>query len=126
MKLSMNSILILALGIFLSWGCATIQSSGSGNREGQIVTTQRMAPDIDNSRSGAMDAKISSAIRVKFAADGLLSVSDINVDTTQGNVTLKGNVASQAGANRALQLGRSVDGVRSVHSGLTVKGTTTR
>jgi osmotically-inducible protein OsmY len=125
MKHSINSILILALGIFLSWGCATIQSSGSGNREGEIVTTQQMAPDIDNS-SGAMDAKISSAIRVKFAADGLLSVSDINVDTTQGKVTLKGNVTSRAGANRAMQLGRSVDGVRSVRSSLIVKGTTTR
>jgi osmotically-inducible protein OsmY len=125
MKHAKNFILILALGIFLLWGCATIESSGSGNREGEIETTQQMVSDIDKA-GDAIDAKISSAIRVKFAADGLLSVSDISVDTTQGKVTLKGNVNSQAGANRAMQLGRSVDGVRSVHSSLIVKGTTTR
>ncbi len=67
-----------------------------------------------------IDADISSAIRQQFAADGLLSDSDINVDTTHGKVTLKGKGHTQAGADRAIQLGRSVDGVKSVRSSLTV------
>ncbi len=72
-----------------------------------------------------MDANISSAIKLKFAADELLSVSDIHVDTSRCNVMLKGKVDTQAGADRAMQLGRAVVGVRSVRSSLTVKSTRT-
>jgi osmotically-inducible protein OsmY len=68
-----------------------------------------------------IDADISSSIKMKFATDKLLSDSDINIDTNQRNVTLRGKLNTQAEENRAIQLGRSVDGVRSVHSNLTVK-----
>jgi hyperosmotically inducible protein len=75
-----------------------------------------------NPANQRIDANISSAIKMKFATDELLSDSDINIDTDRGNVTLKGKLKTLAEANRAIQLGRSVSGVRSVHSDFNVKG----
>ena len=57
---------------------------------------------------------------MKFANDELVSASDIDVDTNKGHVTLTGTVNSKAEADRALQIGRSVDGVKTVHSNLTI------
>ena len=66
------------------------------------------------------DADISSAIKLKFSEDGLISGSNINVDTTNGSVTLNGRVSNQEKADRALQIGRSVEGVKRVQSNLIV------
>jgi hyperosmotically inducible periplasmic protein len=119
MKHALHSFLILTLAMFISWGCATTRNAG--DMEGTIATTPQMVDNTDYT-GRTIDANISSAIRLKFASDGLLSDSDINVDTSHGKVTLKGKVDTQASADRALQLGRSADGVKSVHSRLTVKG----
>jgi osmotically-inducible protein OsmY len=127
MKHTIHFVLILGLAvlILIVFGCATIKTTDNRNREGAIQTTPRMIHNMDNANR-TLDANISSAIRLKFAADELLSSSDINVDTTYGKVTLRGNVDTHSDANRAIQLGRSVAGVRSVHSSLTVKGTKTK
>jgi osmotically-inducible protein OsmY len=120
MKYKMHSsLLIFAFAVFAFAGCATTRNMGIANQEGAIVRPPMMVENLD-SADQRVDADISSAIRQKFAADGLLSDSNINVDTTGGRVTLKGKVDTQAGADRALQLGRSVDGVKSVRSSLTV------
>jgi len=60
------------------------------------------------------DAVITGTIKTKLAADQQVSASDINVDTTNGVVTLTGHVDSEEARNRALQLAKETSGVREV------------
>ncbi|HSE41496.1 MAG TPA: BON domain-containing protein [Acidobacteriota bacterium] len=74
---------------------------------------------MDSTQVGR-DADISSAIKSRFSESRLISGSNINVDTTNGSVTLNGKVSNQEKVDRALQIARSVDGVKSVNSNLIV------
>ena len=50
-----------------------------------------------------------------------LKDSDINVDTNNHVVTLKGTVASAAGKEKAAEIAKATDGVNSVVNELTIK-----
>lgn len=114
-------LLILALAGFISAGCATTKNTGVAIKEGSTEAGQQVAHGAKQVGEKIEDASITSAIKMKFANDELVSASKIDVDTKDGHVTLTGSVASQAEATRALELGRSVDGVKSVHSNLTIR-----
>jgi hyperosmotically inducible protein len=58
---------------------------------------------------------------MKMADDPDVAAMDINVDTTDGIVTLNGAVQSSAVAQKAVGIANSVDGVTSVKSNLTVR-----
>lgn len=64
------------------------------------------------------DALISAKVKAKFAADNRVSALRIDVDTTDGLVTLSGRANSEEEINRALELARSVEGVKQVISTL--------
>jgi len=67
------------------------------------------------------DGSITAAIKMKFANDELVSASNIDVDTSNGLVTLNGTVATQAEANRAIELAQTVNGVKNVRSNLIIQ-----
>lgn len=113
-------LLLFVFAVCFFTGCATTRTAGIGNQE-YVIEPTSLNVQTQASIDQRTDANISTAIRQKFAADRLLSGSDINIDTTRGRVTLKGKVDNQAKVDRALQLGRTVDGVRSVRTSLTVK-----
>jgi hyperosmotically inducible periplasmic protein len=125
-KSGVNMIKVLfgscfVLVVFLSTGCATAHNRGVAIKEGAIEPGQQFGNNAEDIGLRLQDASISSAIKLKFANDELISASDINVDTTNGFVTLRGTVGSKAKADRAMKLGRSTDGVKSVHSHLFVR-----
>lgn len=62
----------------------------------------------------ATDVGLTTKIKAKFAADDIVKSSQIEVETANGIVTLKGNVDSEAAKTRALELARSTTGVTSV------------
>src|SRR5262249_26085757 len=66
--------------------------------------------------SGFGDARITASVKAKFAKDDLVKARNIDVDTDQGQVSLRGTVTSQIEADRAVQLAQGVDGVRNVRS----------
>lgn len=66
------------------------------------------------------DARILTVIKAKFVLDRDLSALDINVDVSQGRVTLKGRVATVALVGRAIALALETDGVMTVASQLTI------
>ena len=66
------------------------------------------------------DAWITSRVSSKFVGEDLLKDSNINVDTNNHVVTLRGTVMSQAGRARAVAQAKEVEGVRSVVDQLTV------
>lgn len=67
------------------------------------------------------DATITSEVKLKLAGDDLTDALDIDVDTKNGVVTLTGNVSSQAEADRAIQIARSVEDVTKVQSNLKIQ-----
>jgi hyperosmotically inducible protein len=110
--------LIVALAVFISAGCTTTKNTGVAIKEGTTEAGQQVGQTASSVGEKIEDASITSAIKMKFANDELVSASKINVDTTNGHVTLTGSVTGEAEANRAVLIGRSVDGVKSVHSKL--------
>ncbi len=113
--------ILLAVAVLVSVSCTAKKNTAVAMNEGLI---ERYQWDVDvskNSDGRTQDANISSAIMLKFANDDLISSSRINVDTTNGSVTLNGKVTSQLKADRAMELGRSVEGVKRVRSNLMVQ-----
>jgi len=66
------------------------------------------------------DAAVTSAVKTKFLADAAVSGLKIDVDTKAGIVTLNGMVATQAEAERAADLARDTNGVKSVVNNLRI------
>jgi hyperosmotically inducible protein len=66
------------------------------------------------------DAWITSAVKMRLLANGDTPALDINVDTSDADVTLFGIVPTQAAKTAAEAEAKKVDGVRSVHNELQV------
>ena len=68
------------------------------------------------------DPGITAAVKSKLLADSMVSGLRIDVDTSDGVVTLNGNVKSRAEAERAMMLARKTEGVKRVVNNLKVAG----
>ncbi len=66
------------------------------------------------------DGWITSRVHARFVGEDLLKESDINVDTDNHVVTLKGTVMSAAGRARAVEIARTNEGVHHVIDRLTI------
>jgi len=66
------------------------------------------------------DAALTSAVKSKLLADPKVSGLKIDVDTSNGIVTLTGDVATQAEADEAMRLARTTEGVQNVVSKLRI------
>ena len=66
------------------------------------------------------DAAITTAVKTKFLADTTVSGLRIDVDTTDGVVTLRGTVPNAAEKARAIELARETKGVKSVKDQLKI------
>ncbi len=67
------------------------------------------------------DTVLTTKIKSTFIGDSRLKANDINVKTYKGIVQLSGFVDTQAEADRAVQLARTVKGVKAVNNSLIVK-----
>ena len=87
---------------------------------GKVV--RRQVSDFGAAMADAAgDAKITGKIKAKFALDKELSAFGISVSTTDGRVTLSGNVSSTKHISKAMVLALETEGVREVSSTLKVK-----
>ena len=117
----MSLLFILALSALLGPGCMASKNARTTLQEGTLQMGRPVAHEVQD-RSGTLeDARITSAIRTMFTEDEVLFASKIDVDTSHRTVTLTGSVGSKADAYRALRLGRSVGGVKTVHSFIVVR-----
>jgi hyperosmotically inducible protein len=66
------------------------------------------------------DAWITTKVKTQFVGEDALKGSDINVDTNDHVVTLKGTVASEAGRTRAVAIAKATKGVTRVVDDLTI------
>jgi hyperosmotically inducible protein len=108
------SILLIGLGAFLGSGCTAAKNTGVAVGAGTKEAAQQVG-------GAATDASITAAIKMKMADDPVVSAMKIDIDTTDGNVTLSGTVQDAAEGDQAVHLAKSVDGVKSVESKLVVR-----
>lgn len=67
------------------------------------------------------DTVITTKVKTALLADSDIKGLDVNVDTSQGVVTLKGEVANQTQIDRAGKIAGEVEGVKSVVNNLAIK-----
>lgn len=67
------------------------------------------------------DSVITAKVKAAILNEPTLKVAEINVETFKGVVQLSGFVSSQAAANRAVEVARSVGGVKSVKNDMRIK-----
>jgi hyperosmotically inducible protein len=100
----------------------------SGPAAAQAVDKTKEKTKAAASKSGEVlsDAAITTAVKTKLLADKTVGGLKIDVDTTDGVVTLTGPVNSAAERNQALRLARQTKGVKRVENKLTLEtaGTT--
>jgi hyperosmotically inducible protein len=68
----------------------------------------------------ATDATLTTDVKARLADDEIVKARQIDVDTDNGIVTLRGTVDSEAEAQQAVKIASNVEGVRSVRSFLKV------
>ena len=105
----MKTVLIASMTALVLAGCAGL---GSGNT---ATGTRTAGQAVD-------DATIGTKLKAALAADPDLSALKINVDTTQGNVRLKGEVKNMTLWRKAADIARKIDGVKSVDNQLIITG----
>jgi hyperosmotically inducible protein len=83
------------------------------------------ACDVFQGRQGvaeyADDSAITNSIRARFVDDPMVHFGDVGVTTLNGNVRLTGRVNSDRERQRAVQIARSVKGVRSVDNEIAIR-----
>lgn len=109
-----GTTLVLAISGTLLAGCSdTSTTSPTADRGGQPAETPRTVEQTVD------DSSITVAVKTKLTAEKLSNAADIDVDTQRGTVTLSGTVEDGATKERAIQVARSVSGVRDVVDNLT-------
>jgi len=88
-----------------------------------ITTFMACASTSKHESSGQYidDSVITSKVKTQLAADDFLKSFQISVETYKGVVQLSGFVDSQTAIDKAGQITRSVNGVKSVKNNLIVK-----
>ncbi|MCB1645695.1 MAG: BON domain-containing protein [Pseudomonadales bacterium] len=110
----LNRILILAaISVCLS-GCVAAVAGGAAAGGYYIGKDPRSAGQI------ADDGVITTKVKSKLIASSDVSALDINVDTYENVVVLKGTVNSARAKSAAIEIARNTSGVRKVISELVV------
>jgi len=78
--------------------------------------------DRSHPQAFVKDSVITTKVKSKLAAEHMKTLADIHVDTDDnGIVWLRGNTTSQEDADRAVAIARGTEGVKDVHSDITVQ-----
>jgi osmotically-inducible protein OsmY len=114
----MHKILLLALTLTLPVlsGCTSMLVGSGGPSAGKPIGT-----DSRSSAEASQDARISTIIRNRFAADSGLAAARLQVVTSRRVVTLKGTVPDFEDRDRAERLARDVEGVVRVQNQVAVR-----
>jgi hyperosmotically inducible protein len=116
--MALSSALLPVIAAVALQGCAVgmlkgaASSGGSGSGSSQPARTSAPSP---------ADNAISTSVRSRFAQNAALKGLNLSVDTHDGIVTLRGQVAKVEQKSTAEAQARSVQGVRSVQNLLTVR-----
>ncbi len=106
-------------------GDRTVATSGRVGveraREAGAEIGEKTAVAADRARAAFDDAALTTKIKSKMALDDTVQARRIDVTTDKGVVTLTGAVGSQSERQRAVQLARETQGVKSVTDHLQIR-----
>ncbi len=88
-----------------------------------LATACAATPTRESTGGYVDDSTITAKVKTNLAQDDKVSATDVHVRTYKGVVDLSGFVDSQAQVSEARLVAAQVDGVKSVHNNLIVKGT---
>lgn len=108
-------VVAAAIGVMALGGCAAALIGGAAAGGYPAGKDKRTAARI------ADDSAISSAVKSKLIADREVKALDVNVDTYEGVVTLRGEVGSAAQRAAAERIARGSKGVKAVKNELRLK-----
>jgi osmotically-inducible protein OsmY len=123
---SMIWIPAVTLAVGLAAGCdrqTTVEPRGTAERAGERIdqSTAGMKREGEKVGNNMSDAAITAKVKTAIIAEPGLKALQIDVDTVNGVVTLKGTVDSPELMENARQVALTVEGVKSVNNQLTVK-----
>jgi hyperosmotically inducible protein len=97
-----------------------VATAGEKSKEGVQTVGEKSKEGVQKASSEVTDAYILSRVNSKFVGVDVLKDSNINVDSDNQVVTLKGTVPSEAARARAIALAKETEGVKRVVDRLTV------
>jgi hyperosmotically inducible protein len=90
--------------------------------ESKLPTAEERAQNREGVSSTAAAAALTTKVKTALASDvGMRTMTDINVDSDDGVVTLKGKVDSAEAKKKAEEIAKKVDGVKRVKNELRVE-----
>ena len=114
--LALSAVALLTLG-----ACSPSdreQARNDANRAAQSAQTTT-SKAVASAEKTMDDAAVTAKVKTALLADTQVKGTKINVDTSNGNVTLSGAVDTSSEKMRAEQLAQAVEGVKSVNNKLT-------
>jgi hyperosmotically inducible protein len=93
---------------------------GEKTKDGAVKVGEKTKAGLSKTGEEITDGWITTRVHSKFVGEDLLKDSDINVDTNDHVVTLKGTVMTAAAKARAETEAKEVEGVRRVVNQLVV------
>ena len=93
---------------------STVKEGAEKTKEGAEKVADKTKEGLSKTGEVITDSWITTRIHSKFIDESLLKDSNINVDTKDHIVTLKGTVMSAAGRARAVEQAKEVEGVHRV------------
>ena len=88
----------------------------------KMPTAEERAKNREKVSSTASNATLTTKVKTALASDvGMKTMTNIDVDSNNGVVTLKGRVDSADAKKKAGDIAKKVDGVKSVKNQLTVQ-----
>jgi osmotically-inducible protein OsmY len=106
-------------------GVSKVSNDLKVDKDVDRTLTERTKSGLSKTGEAITDSWITTKVKWFFIGEDSLKGSDINVDTNNHLVTLKGTVRSAAGKARAVQLAKQTDGVSKVDDQLVVKAAKT-
>jgi osmotically-inducible protein OsmY len=108
--------------VALVTGITKVENNITLDPDEDKTLADRAKGGLTKSGEAITDAWITTKVKWFYLGEDALSGSNINVDTTDRVVTLKGTVKTQAGKARANALAKQTSGVKSVVDQLTIGG----
>jgi len=106
--------IIFLFVIAMSMGCAPLVIGGAVAGGYKVAREERSVGKIID------DANITATIKTELMHDPIVNAGKIDVDTIEGNVTLTGTLDDQKQITRAVEIAKSIEGVKSVKNNLSV------
>ncbi|MGV8891600.1 MAG: BON domain-containing protein [Burkholderiaceae bacterium] len=97
------------------------ESSGAMSPSTNGSDSNAVNPPSDSDGSAVADAAITAQVKAALLLEPDLKSMEINVETVNGIVTLTGPINTAANLERAFQIAKEVDGVKSVNNQLSVQ-----